>query len=87
MFFFVKVRVDKSKLADLGQKIQDGSLTTHPSITYCLKEDPSVGINIWEANDRAAFEKAFSPHRQFYSDVIEITPVITTQEAMRLLMQ
>ncbi len=87
MYFFVKVRVDVKKLAVLGRKMQDGSLTSHPLITYCLKEDPAVGINIWEAADRPAFEQAFAPHREFYSEVIEIAPVITPQDAMAALMR
>lgn len=87
MYFFVKVRIDVSKLSDFGQKLQNGSITTHPLLTYCLKDDPSVGINIWEAEDKPGFEKAFSPHREFYSEIIEITPVITPQESMQALMR
>lgn len=87
MLFFVRVRVDVNKLSELGQKLQAGALPTHPVSTYCLQEEPSVGLNIWEAESQEAFERAFAPHREYYSEVMEITPVITSQEAQRLLMQ
>jgi hypothetical protein len=87
MLFFVKVRVDVNKLAEFGQKLQAGALPTHPVSTYCLKDDPSVGLNIWEAENQEVFERAFAPHREFYSEVMEITPVITAQEAQKILME
>jgi hypothetical protein len=86
MQFFVKVRVDTNKLAEFGRKLQAGELPTHPLITYCLKDDPSVGLNIWEAEDEEGFEKAFAPHREFYSEILEISPVILPQESMKMLM-
>jgi hypothetical protein len=86
MLFFVKVRVDVTKLNEFGQKLQTGALSTHPLITYCLQDDPTVGLNIWEAEDQEAFEKAFAPHREYYASVMEVTPVITSQEAQRILM-
>ncbi len=87
MLFFVKVRVDINKLAEFGQKLQTGVLRTHPVSTYCLQADPAVGLNIWEAKDQEAFEKAFAPHREYYSAVMEITQVITPQEAQKILME
>jgi hypothetical protein len=87
MLFFVKVRVDVNKLSELGQKLQTGALPTHPVSTYCLKADPTVGLNIWEAEDQEAFERAFAPHREYYSTVMEIMPVITAQEAQKVLME
>jgi hypothetical protein len=86
MFFFVKVRVDSKKLPEFGQKLKAGAISTHPLSTYCLKNDPSVGLNIWEAEDLASFEKAFTPHREFYSEIMEVTPVILPEESMKLLM-
>ena len=87
MLFFVKVRVDVNKLVEFGQKLQAGVLKTHPLNTYCLRDDASVGLNIWEAENLEAFEKAFAPHREYYSDVMEIVPVITAQEAQRILIE
>jgi hypothetical protein len=87
MLFFVKVRVDMNKLGELGQKLQTGALPTHPLSTYCLADDPSVGLNIWEAETRDAFDKAFAPHRPYYAEVLEITPVITPQDAQKRLME
>jgi hypothetical protein len=86
MFFFVKVRLDIRKLPELGERLRAGSLPTHPVSTYCLKDDPAVGLNIWEAENQEAFERAFAPHREYYSAVMEITPVITPQEAQRILL-
>ena len=86
MFFFVKVRINSQKLMELGQKLKAGGLATHPVSTYCLQDDPEVGLNIWEARDREDFEKAFSPHREFYSEIIEVTPVILPEESMHILM-
>ena len=84
MLLFVKVRIDVTKLAELGRKIQSGGFTTHPTSTYCLRDDPSVGLNIWEAADPEDFERKFAPHREYYTEV-EVTPVVTAAEAQLLL--
>lgn len=47
MLYFVKVRIDCSKLSVFAKKLQSGEITTHAELTYCLKDDPSIGINIW----------------------------------------
>ncbi|HEX7555507.1 MAG TPA: hypothetical protein VF338_02700 [Leptolinea sp.] len=86
MLFFVKVRVNIDKMAEFGRRLQTGALNTHPLSTYCLKEDPSVGLNIWEAEDEKGFESAFAPHREFYTEILEISPVILPQESMKILM-
>jgi hypothetical protein len=85
MLFFVKVQVDVNKLAELGQKLQAGAFHAHPVSTYCLESDPTIGLNIWEAESREAFEQAFAPQREYYSAVLEIAPVITPQEAQKIL--
>ena len=87
MLFFVKVRVDVSKLGEFGRKIQSGELSTHPQSTYCLQKDPSVGLNIWEAADLDDFERKFAPHREYYAAVYEVTPVITATEAQQVLVK
>lgn len=87
MLFFVKARVDISKLAEFGQKLQAGEFRAHPLSTYCLKDDPSVGLNIWEAEDQESFEKGFAPQREYYSAVLEVIPVITAREAQQILME
>ncbi len=87
MYFFVKVRIDVSKLGELGQKLQTGELDkSNIKLTYCLKDDESVGLNIWEADDKISFEKAFAPHKQYYKEIMEIVPVITPAEAQKELM-
>jgi hypothetical protein len=88
MLFFVKVRVDKSKLNELGQKLQSGELDTSPVLsTFCIKDDPAVGLNIWEAADRSDLDRKFKPHKKYYSEVLEITPVIKPEESFQLLMK
>ena len=86
MFFFVKVRIDLNKLSELGHKLQKGELDISSiRSTYCIKDDPSVGLNIWEAEDKEDFEMKFKPHKEYYTDVIEIVPVITPDEAKKYL--
>ena len=52
MLFFVKVRLDPSNLAELGEKLQAGAPESHPLSTWRLKDDPSAGLNTWEAEDQ-----------------------------------
>lgn len=88
MLFFVKVRIDVDQLDELGRRLQDGRLDrTGLLSTYCHRFDPEVGVNIWEADDDADFRRRFAPHRAFYRDLIEVTPVVTPAEAMSLLSQ
>ena len=89
MLFFVKVRVDINTLAEFGQKLQSGELDTSSvkSSTYCIKDDPTVGLSIWEADDKADFDKKFEPHKKYYADVLEITPVIPAEESKKILME
>jgi hypothetical protein len=57
------------------------------SSTYCIKDDPTVGLSIWEADDKADFDKKFEPHKKYYADVLEITPVIPAEESKKILME
>lgn len=87
MLFFVKVRIDLSKMGELGQKLASGELdVSSVKWTYCPREDLTVGLNLWEAEDEKDFEAKFAPHRAYYAEVMEITPVVTAQEAQQLLM-
>lgn len=87
-FYLVKVRIDTGKIAELGQKIQSGQLDTSKTImTFCIQDDPTVGISFWKAEDEKDFETTFSQHRPYYKEILEITPVITPMESMKLLMQ
>jgi hypothetical protein len=88
MLFFVKVRIDVDRLDELGRRLADGGLDRGSLLsTYCHRFDPEVGLNIWEADDVTDFRRRFAPHRAYYRDLIEVTPVITPVEAMRLLTQ
>lgn len=86
MFFFVKVRIDIHKMMELGEKLQTGVLDkSNLKMTYCLREDPAVGVNIWEAANEEEFEKKFAPHKPYYAEIIEILPVITPAESFAIL--
>jgi hypothetical protein len=86
MLFFVKVRIDVDQVNELGRALAEGSLDRSAlRSTYCHRYDPEVGLNIWEADDLADFRRRFAPHRAFYRDLVEVTPVITPVEAMQLL--
>jgi len=88
MFFFVKVRIDATKMMEMGQKLQSGELDTSQLImTYCIKDDPTVGLNIWYADSQRNFEDVFTPHRIFYKEVLEIIPVIKPMDSMKLIME
>ncbi len=87
-FYLVKVRIDTSKMAVLGQKIQSGELDTSKTIlTFCIQDDPTVGISFWRAEDEKDFETTFSQHRPYYKEILEIMPVIPPMESMKLLMR
>jgi hypothetical protein len=86
MLFQVKVRVEVSRMAEFGAKLQAGALDRSAirGETYCLAEDPAVGYSVWEAPDREAFEARFAAWRPFYAEV-EARELITPVESMRLL--
>ncbi len=88
MFFQVKVRVDLARMGEFGQKLQGNALDRSAirTDTYCIKSDPAVGFSIWEAADRAAFDKVFAAWRPYYSEA-EITEMITARDAMGELMR
>jgi hypothetical protein len=83
MLFFVKVRIDVERLDELDRRLQDGTLDrTALRATYCYRDDPEVGLNIWEAQDAADLRRRFAPHRAYYRDVVEITPVVSPVQAL-----
>ncbi len=87
MLFFVKVRINMDKLQELGMKLSEGELDTTDLIsTYCVKDDPTVGLNIWEAENEDDFRIKFEPHKAYYSEIMELFPVITPEESKELLM-
>jgi hypothetical protein len=88
MFFFVKIRIDTSKMLEFGQKLQSGELdTSHTIMTFCVKDDPTVGISFWQAGSQNGFEEVFNQHREYYEDVIDIIPVTTPGEAMKTILE
>ena len=87
MLFFVKVRIDTTKMVEFGQKLQCGELDTSLIImTYCVKDDPAVGMSFWQADSQTSFEEVFDKHRVFYKEVMEIIPIITPMDSMNQLL-
>ena len=85
--FLVKVRVDADALADFGRKLQNGELQTNRYLfTYCIKDDPTVGVSLWIADDRVHLDQLIAPHSRYYQEVISIEEVITPAESMQLIM-
>ena len=87
MLFFVKVRIDTGKLKSFAQELQNGVIRTHAESSFCLKSDPSVGLNIWEADSIDDLNEKLLPHKRFYKEIIEISELITPQESFRILME
>jgi hypothetical protein len=88
MLFFVKVRIDVGNMVELGQKLQSGELdTSNMKDTYCIADDPAVGMTIWEVQDKEEFEAKFEPFKVYYADVLEITPVIPAAQAQQVLLE
>ena len=88
MLFFVKVRIDIDHIDELGRRLADGTLDRSAlRSTHCHRFDPEVGLNIWEADSPTEFWQQFTPHRAYYRDLLEVTPVITPGEAMHLLLE
>lgn len=86
--FWVKVRIDPAKMMEFGQRLQSGELKTNMiKFTYCIKNDPTVGISLWEAKDENQFNELFVPHKEFYKEVIEVNTAVKTEEAMTLIMK
>ena len=86
--FLVKVRIDSSKIIELGQKLQSGELSKKKiQFTYCLKDDPTVGLSLWAVKNKEDFDEFFKPHKEYYKEIMEVLPAIKPNEAMNLIMQ
>jgi hypothetical protein len=87
MRFFVKVRIDTSALNSFARELQSGAIKTHADSSFCLKDDPSVGLNIWSADSIDDLHSKLLPHKKFYKEIMEISEIITPQESFAILMQ
>ena len=88
MFYFVKVRIDTTKMLEFGHKLQNGEIdTSHTILTYCIDNDPTIGLNFWHANSREDFENILAQYKPYYKEIIETTKVITPMNAMKLIME
>jgi len=86
--FLVKVRIDVARMAEFGLKLGSGELDrSHTVFTYCLKDDPSVGMSLWTADDRAHFDRIIAPHAAYYREIIEVREAVRPEEAMRLILE
>jgi hypothetical protein len=87
MLFLVKVRVDLERLPAFGTALQRGELDNSSILhTYCLKDDPAVGLGVWEVSDEDELERKLGPWRPYYSEV-EVSEVVTPGEAQQLLLE
>jgi hypothetical protein len=87
MLFLVKVRVNPQTLAEFGQALQERRLDNSSiRATYCLRDDPAVGLGIWEVADEQELLRKLDPWRAFYSDV-EVAGLVTPAEAQQLLLE
>ena len=88
MLFFVKVRIDTAKMMEFGQKLQNGEIdTSHTIMTYCIKDDPTVGLSFWHADSQKSFEEVFAQHSVYYKEVIDVIPLVTPMDSMKLIME
>ncbi len=88
MFFFVKVRIDTAKMIEFGQKLQNGEIdTSHTIMTYCIEDDPTVGLNFWHVDSQEEFEKVLAQYKPYYKEIIETIQVITPMNSMKLIME
>ena len=88
MFFFGKVRVNTERLTEFGQKLFNNELQrNHVKFSFCLKNDPEIGLNIWEAENRAELEKILLTYKPYFSEIIEIKELISPQESFTILMK
>lgn len=73
-------------MAEFGRKLMMGELdrTCIRGETYCLKNDPAVGYNIWETDSREEFESKFAEWKDYYTDA-DVQEVITPLQAMAIL--
>ncbi|MGD8778733.1 MAG: hypothetical protein PVH88_07190 [Ignavibacteria bacterium] len=86
--FWIKVRIDKDKMMELGQKLKSRELYTGMiKFTYCLKDDPTVGIGLWEVEDRQDLEQLLEPIKVYYKEIIEIKEAVFPETAMKLILE
>lgn len=86
ILYFAKVRIDPAKMAEMGQKLQSGELdTSQLMVTYCLKDDPTVGMSVWKASSKSDFETNFARMVPYYKEVMEVIQVVTPMDAMNLI--
>jgi hypothetical protein len=87
VFYLVKARIDTARIMELAQKLQTGELDTSMLVfTYCIKDDPTVGVSLWLANDKKQFDELFKPHRKYYKEIIDVREVIMPEESLKLIL-
>jgi hypothetical protein len=83
--FLVKVRVSLPRMGRFAQTLQKGELDRSAiRMTYCVRDDPAVGVGIWETASDEELERKLRPWREFYESV-EVQRLVTPAEAMALL--
>ena len=86
MLFYIKARVNILKMAEFGQKLFSGELDRSQTVSsYCLKEDPEVGINIWETENREELDRLLEQYKPYFTEIIELKEVIKPMDAFVVL--
>jgi hypothetical protein len=87
MLYLVKVRVEIKTLAEFGRALREGRLDRSSIVaTYCLEDDPAVGLGILEVADERELARKLDPWRPFYAEA-EVSRLVTPAEAEQLLLQ
>ena len=87
MQMFVKVRIDRSQLQALAAQLASGALDLRAmQWTFCVEQDLTVGMSLWQVADREEFERMFAALQPYCAEVLELTPVVTSQEAQARLL-
>lgn len=87
MLLFVKARVRTDTLAEFGRKLATGEFGPSPvKWTFCLQDDPSVGLSLWEVASLADFEARFAQQQPYYAELIEVRTLLSAAEAMTRLL-
>jgi len=86
MLFYIKARIDITRLAELGQKLFSGELERSQTVSaYCLKDDPEVGVNIWETENKDELNRLLAQYKPYFAEVIEIQEIIKPMDAFVIL--
>ncbi|MFC1555086.1 hypothetical protein ACFL7D_10655, partial [candidate division KSB1 bacterium] len=80
MLFFVKYRLKNEKLGNLAEEVRSGGLSIKAKHVFTSREDPFVGLTIWEAQDQDEMTEILEKLGMF-ADISETIPVMSAKDA------